>query len=447
MQYKNAHIAILGAGESGVGAAILAKKMGNSVWLSDRGVIKEKYQAELDEYQIPFEAGTHTEAKILSADVLIKSPGIPNTAPLIVQARAKGIPVISEIEFASYYTKAKIVGITGSNGKTTTTMLTHHIFKKAGLKVGLAGNVGFSFAKQVALDDMDWYIVELSSFQLEDVVHFRPNIAMVLNISPDHLDRYNYQMSAYVDAKFNITKNMTADDWFIFNADDAMIVEAMGRHKILAQPAPFSSHKPFEVGGYIDNNQLIINLKDQFIMSIYDLALKGKHNAQNSLASSIASRIADIKKEIIRESLSDFQNVEHRLEFVGRVNGIEFINDSKATNVNSTWYALESMEKPTVWIVGGVDKGNDYAELFDLVKEKVKAIICLGVDNSKIIDAFKDQVETIVEAGNATEAVAWGYRLATKDETVLLSPACASFDLFVDYEDRGNQFKQAVRAL
>lgn len=447
MQYKNAHIAILGAGESGVGAAILAKKKGNSVWLSDRGAIKENYKTELHEHQIPFEEGQHTDAKILSAELIIKSPGIPNSSPLIVQARAKGIPVISEIEFASYYTKAKIVGITGSNGKTTTTMLTHHIFKKAGLRVGLAGNVGFSFAKQVATDDMDWYIIELSSFQLEDVVHFRPNIAMVLNISPDHLDRYNYEMMAYVDAKFNIVKNMTADDWFIFNADDAMIVEAMGRHTILAKPAPFSSHKPFEVGGYISNNQIIINLKDQFTMSIYDLALKGKHNAQNSLASSIASRIADIKKEIIRESLADFQNVEHRLEFVARVNGIEFINDSKATNVNSTWYALESMEKPTVWILGGVDKGNDYTELFDLVKEKVKAIICLGSDNAKIIDAFKDQVETIVEAGSANEAVAWGYRLATKDETVLLSPACASFDLFEDFEDRGNQFKQAVRAL
>lgn len=447
MQYRNAHIAILGAGESGLGAAILAKKMDNSVWLSDRGAIKDKYKAELEEQQIAFEEGMHSADKILSADVIIKSPGIPNTAPIVVQAREKGLPVISEIEFASYYTQAKIVGITGSNGKTTTTMLTHHIFKKAGLKVGLAGNVGVSFARQVATEDQDWYIIELSSFQLEDVVHFRPNIAMILNISPDHLDRYNYEMSAYVDAKFKITKNMTENDWLIFNADDALITEALARHQILAKPAPFSSHKPFEVGGYIYNNQLIINLKDQFIMSIYDLALKGKHNAQNSLASSIASRIADIKKEIIRESLSDFQNVEHRLEFVARVNGIEFINDSKATNVNSTWYALESMEKPTVWIVGGVDKGNDYAELFDLVKEKVKAIICLGMDNAKIIDAFKDQVETIVEAGSATEAVAWGYRLAAKDETVLLSPCCASFDLFVDYEDRGNQFKQAVRAL
>lgn len=447
MQYKNAHIAILGAGESGVGAALLAQKMGNHVWLSDRGTIKESYKAELLEHQIPFEEGQHNFEKILNADLIIKSPGIPNTIQLLVEAREQGIPVISEIEFASYYTQAKIIGITGSNGKTTTTLLTHHIFKKAGLKVGLAGNVGVSFARQVAEGDQDWYVLELSSFQLEDVVHFRPNIAMILNISPDHLDRYNYDMRLYVDAKFNLVKNMTEDDWLIFNADDALIVEAVGRHQPKAQTAPFSSKKTFEQGGYISSNQLIVNIKDQFTMSIYDLGLKGKHNAQNSLASSISSRIADIRKDVIRESLSDFENVEHRLEFVARVNGIEFINDSKATNVNSTWYALESMEKPTVWIVGGVDKGNDYADLMDLVKTKVKAIICLGTDNAKIIQAFEDFVDTIVEAGSANEAVAYGYRLATKDETVLLSPACASFDLFENYEDRGNQFKQAVRAL
>ena len=447
MQYKNAHIAILGAGESGVGAALLAQKMGNQVWLSDRGTIKESYKSELLEQKITFEEGQHSVEKILSADLIIKSPGIPNTIQLLVEARKQGIPVISEIEFASYYTQAKIIGITGSNGKTTTTLLTHHIFKKAGLQVGLAGNVGVSFARQVAESDQDWYVLELSSFQLEDVVHFRPNIAMILNISPDHLDRYNYDMRLYVDAKFNLIKNMTEDDWLIFNADDALIVDAVGRHRPKAQTAPFSSTKTFEQGGYISNNQLIVNIKDQFTMSIYDLGLKGKHNAQNSLASSISSRIADIRKDVIRESLSDFENVEHRLEFVARVNGIEFINDSKATNVNSTWYALESMEKPTVWIVGGVDKGNDYADLMDLVKTKVKAIICLGKDNAKIIHAFEDLVETIVEAGSANEAVAYGYRLATKDETVLLSPACASFDLFENYEDRGNQFKQAVRAL
>lgn len=447
MHYKNAHIAILGAGESGVGAALLAHKTGNQVWLSDRGFIKESYKLELLENQIPFEEGQHHREKILSADLIIKSPGIPNTIQLLVEAREQGIPVISEIEFASYYTQAKIIGITGSNGKTTTTLLTHHIFKKAGLKVGLAGNVGVSFARQVAEGDQDWYVLELSSFQLEDVVHFRPNIAMILNISPDHLERYNYDMRLYVDAKFNLVKNMTAEDWLIFNADDALIVEAVGRHQPKAQTAPFSSTKKFEQGGYISSNQLIVNIKDQFTMSIYDLGLKGKHNAQNSLASSISSRIADIRKDVIRESLSDFENVEHRLEFVARVNGIEFINDSKATNVNATWYALESMEKPTVWIVGGVDKGNDYADLTALVKQKVKAIICLGKDNAKIIQAFEDVVETIVEAGSAHEAVAYGYRLATKDETVLLSPACASFDLFENYEDRGNQFKQAVRSL
>jgi UDP-N-acetylmuramoylalanine--D-glutamate ligase len=447
MQYTHAHIAILGAGESGVGAALLAQRMGNMVWLSDRGLIRESYKTELEENQIPFEEGGHTLDKILCADVIIKSPGIPNNIPLLVEARAKQIPIISEIEFAWYYTRAKIIGITGSNGKTTTSLLTHHIFKRAGIDVGLAGNVGVSFARQVAEGDKQWYVLELSSFQLEDVVAFRPNIAVILNISPDHLDRYEHDMNMYVDAKFKIVKNMTEEDWLIYNADDTMIVQAVNRHHPKAKTAPFSSSKEIEIGGYISNNQLIVNIKDQFTMSIYDLGLKGKHNAQNSLASSIASRIADIRKDVIRESLADFENVEHRLEFVARVNGIEFINDSKATNVNATWYALECMEKPTVWIVGGVDKGNDYSELMDLVKQKVKAIICLGKDNAKIIKSFSDVVDTIVEAGSAAEAVAFGYRLASKGETVLLSPACASFDLFENYEDRGNQFKQAVRSL
>jgi UDP-N-acetylmuramoylalanine--D-glutamate ligase len=447
MRYTNKHITILGAGESGVGAALLAQKMGNQVWLSDRGVIKERFKQELIDNQIPYEEGQHGLEKILGADLIVKSPGIPNTIPILLEARKKHIPIISEIEFASYFTKAKTIGITGSNGKTTTTLLTHHIFKKAGLKVGLAGNIGFSFARQVAEGDQDWYIIELSSFQLEDIVNFRPNIAMVLNISPDHLDRYNYEMEQYVDAKFNIVKNMTEEDWLIYNLDDSLIATAIKRHPTRAKVAPFSSKKIVETGGYLTSNQLIVNIKDQFTMSIYDLGLKGKHNAQNSLASSIASRIVDIRKDVIRESLADFENVEHRLEFVARVNGIEFINDSKATNVNSAWYALESMEKPTVWIVGGVDKGNDYGDLMDLIKTKVKAIICLGKDNAKIIKTFEDAVETIVEATSADEAVAYGYRLASKGETVLLSPACASFDLFENYEDRGNQFKQAVRRL
>jgi UDP-N-acetylmuramoylalanine--D-glutamate ligase len=441
------NIAILGAGESGVGAAILAKKIGARVWVSDKGAIKASFKQELVDHEIDFEELGHTESKIFEAEVIIKSPGIPNAVPLIIAAREKGISVISEIEFASYYSKAKIVGITGSNGKTTTTLMVHHIFKKAGINVGLAGNVGVSFARQVAEGDKDWFIIELSSFQLEDMLHFRPNIALILNISPDHLDRYNYDMKLYVDAKFQLLKNMTDQDWFIYNADDKEIAMAIERHQIFAQHAPFSSTKEISVGGYLTSNQLITNIKDQFIMNIYDLALKGKHNAQNSLASSITARIADIRKEVVRESLADFQHVEHRLEFVARVNGIDFINDSKATNVNSTWYALESMEKQTVWIVGGVDKGNDYSELVDLVKERVKAIICLGEDNSKIIAAFSELVETVVETKSAADAVAFAYQLATKDETVLLSPCCASFDLFENYEDRGNQFKAAVRGL
>jgi UDP-N-acetylmuramoylalanine--D-glutamate ligase len=339
------------------------------------------------------------------------------------------------------------VCITGSNGKTTTTMLTHHMLTKAGLNVGLAGNVGYSFAKQVALEEKDVYVLELSSFQLDDMNDFKADIAILTNITPDHLDRYEYNMQLYVNAKFRILNNQSTADYFIYNADDPIIEAEMAKRSISAECLPFSLTKTFEKGAYVANKQLIINFNDQFTMSIHDLALKGKHNAQNSLASGLAGRILDIRKEIVRESLSDFVNVEHRLEFVAKVCGIEFINDSKATNVNSTWFALESMDKPTVWIVGGVDKGNDYSELTDLVKEKVKAIICLGKDNQKIIDTFSGVVETIVEAGSAMEAVAFGYRLAKKEETVLLSPACASFDLFENYEDRGNQFKAAVRSL
>lgn len=447
MKTQFSNIAILGAGESGVGAAILAKQIGAKVWVSDRAAIKQNYKQELVDHNIDFEEQNHSEAKILNSEVIIKSPGIPNTAPVIIAARKKGVPVISEIEFASYYSKAKIVGVTGSNGKTTTTLMIHHIFKKAGINVGLAGNVGVSYARQVAQGDKDWFIIELSSFQLEDMVRFRPNIAVILNISADHLDRYNYNLQNYVDAKFQLFKNMTDQDWFIYNSDDQEIANAIERHQIQAQHAPFSSINEIFVGGYLTSNQLITNIKDQFIMNIYDLALKGKHNAQNSLASSITARIADIRKEVVRESLADFQHVEHRLEFVARVNGIDFINDSKATNVNSTWYALESMEKPTVWIVGGVDKGNDYTELLDLVKERVKAIICLGEDNTKIIGAFSEVVDTIIETKSAAEAVAFGYQLAAKDDVVLLSPCCASFDLFENYEDRGNQFKAAVRGL
>jgi len=447
VSFHGQNIAILGAGESGVGAAILAKAKGLSVFVSDMGKIKDEYRQKLIEYKIEFEEGQHTEERILAADCIVKSPGIPSTIPLIKKFLTLRKKVLSEIEFAAPYNTAKTICITGSNGKTTTAMLTHHILKKAGIKVGLAGNVGFSFAKQVAEENYDWYVIELSSFQLEEMFDFKADIAILTNITPDHLDRYNYDMQLYVDAKFRIIQNQTENDWFIYNYDDPILKAEIEKRKPKAQMAPFSLKEKQTIGGYLENEELIIKIHKQFTMSIHDLALKGKHNAQNSLASGIAARILEIRKESIRESLTDFINVEHRMEFVAKVHGIEFINDSKATNVNSTWFALESMDKPTVWIVGGVDKGNDYSELTELVKDKVKAIICLGKDNQKIIEAFSDVVETIVEAGTAMEAVAFGYRLAQKDETVLLSPACASFDLFENYEDRGNQFKKAVRTL
>ena len=447
MKSEGKHIVILGAGESGVGAAILAQKMGWVVYVSDFGLIKENFKSELNDNSIKWEEGGHNLDVILNADIVVKSPGIPDKAAVIVKIKEKGIRIVSEIEFAGFYNKAKTICITGSNGKTTTTMLTYHILKKAGIKVGLAGNVGFSFAKQVAEDNYDWFVLELSSFQLDDMQEFKADIAILTNITPDHLDRYNYVMQNYVDSKFRILQNQTQNDWFIYNYDDPIIRSEVEKRTITAQTAPFSLKEEMKLGGFADEKQLTINIKEQFTMSIHDLALKGKHNTQNSLASGIASRILEIRKEVVRESLEDFVNVEHRLEFVAKVNGIEFINDSKATNVNSTWFALESMDKPTVWIVGGVDKGNDYAELMDLVRDKVKAIICLGVDNKKLMETFSGVIPTIVEARSAMEAVAYGYRLAKKDESVLLSPACASFDLFENYEDRGNQFKDAVRAL
>lgn len=447
MEGTNKHIVILGAGESGVGAAILAKKMGWNVFVSDFGTIKEEFKKELNERGFEWEEGKHSEERILAADLIIKSPGIPDKAPLIQKLRAQGTKIISEIEFGGYYSKAKTICITGSNGKTTTTMLTYHILKKAKINVGLAGNVGTSFAKQIAENDFDWYVLELSSFQLDDMFDFKADIAMLMNITPDHLDRYNYEMQKYVDSKFRILQNQTNNDWFIYNYDDPIIQAEIAKRTINAKQAPFSLKEEMKTGGFANEQQITININEQFTMSIHDLALKGKHNTQNSLASGIASRILEIRKEVVRESLEDFVNVEHRLEFVAKVHGIEFINDSKATNVNSTWFALESMDKPTVWIVGGVDKGNDYSELLDLVKDKVKAVICLGIDNKKLIDTFTGVVETIVEARSAMEAVAYGYRLAKDGETVLLSPACASFDLFENYEDRGNQFKEAVRSL
>jgi UDP-N-acetylmuramoylalanine--D-glutamate ligase len=440
-------VVILGAGESGVGAAILAQKQGWDVFVSDQGAIKADFKAELNSLGLEWEEKQHSTVRILKADLIIKSPGIPDKAPLIQKLMEQGTKIVSEIEFAGYYNKAKTICITGSNGKTTTTMLTYHILRKAGIHVGLAGNVGKSFAKQVANDDFDWYVLELSSFQLDNMYTFKADIAVLLNITPDHLDRYDYKMQNYVNSKFRITQNQTEQDWFIYNLDDSIIQKEMAERSIKAQLAPFSMVEEVKIGAYTKEEQITININQQLIMSIHDLALKGKHNTQNSMVAGVASRLLEIRSEKVRESLADFVNVEHRLEFVAKVHGIEFINDSKATNINSTWFALESMSNPTVWIVGGVDKGNDYSELKELVQEKVKAIICLGVDNHKIIEAFSDIIPTIVEAKSALEAVAYGYRLASKDETVLLSPACASFDLFENYEERGNEFKKAVRGL
>lgn len=448
MDAQNRLLVILGAGESGVGAAILGKLKGWRVFVSDGAAIKASFQQELQAAQIEFESGTHTIERILAADLIIKSPGIPEKAPIIKAIREKAIHVISEIEFAGYYSKAKHICITGSNGKTTTTMWCYHILKKAGFNVGLAGNVGQSFAKQVATETYDYYVLELSSFQLDDMFTFKADIAILTNISADHLDRYDYKMENYVAAKFRILQNQVAADSFIYNADDAIIAAQVKALQPSAALYPFSMKEQQANGGYADAQQLQINInKQQLTMSIHELALKGKHNTQNALAAGIAARLVEIRTEVVRESLQDFVNVEHRMEFVAKVNGIEFINDSKATNVNSAWFALESMDKPTVWIVGGVDKGNDYSELAELVAQKVTAIVCLGKENTKIIEAFKNQVEVIVEAGSANEAVAFAYQLAQKDQTVLLSPACASFDLFASYEDRGQQFKQAVRML
>ncbi|MGZ3901834.1 MAG: UDP-N-acetylmuramoyl-L-alanine--D-glutamate ligase [Bacteroidia bacterium] len=445
-------VVILGSGESGVGSAVLAKQKGFDVFVSDKSLIKEKYKAQLIEENILFEEGVHTEEKILNAHEVIKSPGIPDKVELIQKLKAKNIPVISEIEFAGRYTSAKKICITGSNGKTTTTLLTYHILKKAGYNVGLGGNVGKSFAMQVARENFDYYVLELSSFQLDGMFDFTADIAILLNITPDHLDRYDYKFENYVASKFRITNNQSNKDYFVYCADDEVITAFMQKHKINSTLIPFSIKKPIDGdGAFLTENQITLNYKPNqnqpLIMTIEQLALQGKHNVYNSMAASLAARIVDVRKEIIRESLQDFQNIEHRLEFVASINGIEFINDSKATNVNSTWYALESMQKPVVWICGGQDKGNDYNELAELVKAKVKAIVCLGKDNSKIVEAFKGMVDVIVETDNARDAVVASYKIGKKGDVVLLSPACASFDLFQNYEDRGMQFKGAVRSL
>jgi UDP-N-acetylmuramoylalanine--D-glutamate ligase len=446
-------IVVLGGGESGVGAAVLACQKGYEVFLSDGGNLKEKYVSILEKYKIPYESGKHTEALVLNANEIIKSPGIPETAPIILKIRAAEIPVISEIEFAFRYTKAKMIAITGSNGKTTTTLLTYHILKNAGVNVGLAGNIGHSLALQVAENgekDHEYYVLELSSFQLDDMFEFKAHIAILLNISANHLDRYNYEMQRYIDSKFRVTRNQGGEDYFIYCADNEGLLEKeIGKRNIKARKIPFSIQKELAYGAFVNtNNELTINITDKsFTMSIFELALQGKHNLYNSMAAGVAARILDIRKDAIRESLADFENIEHRLEFVASVHGIEFINDSKSTTVNSTWYALESMNKRVVLVMGGVDKGNDYSMLRELIKDKVSSIICLGKDNKKIHSAFEDIVPEITDVLTAAEAVKEAYRLGKKGEVVLLSPACASFDLFENYEDRGRQFKKAVRNL
>ena len=440
---------VLGAGESGVGAAVLAMKKGFDVFVSDSGKVKDKYKKVLSLNEIAYEEGKHTQRMILNADEVVKSPGIPDKSEMIVELKKKKIPVISEIEFAARYTNAKLIGITGTNGKTTTTSLLYHILKNAGLKVALGGNVGKSFAMLVAKGNYDYYVLELSSFQLDGMFKTRINIAILTNITPDHLDRYNYKVQNYINSKFRITQNQTKEDVFIYCADDEINAREVRKRKIKAQMFPYSIKRKTKQGAYIIKNKinLYINQQNQTNMFVEELALQGRHNLYNSMAAGIAARLVDVRKSVIRESLSDFQNIEHRLEFVSRVHGVDYINDSKATNVNSTWYALESMTHPTVWIVGGVDKGNDYDMLKELVKQKVKAIVCLGTDNKKIIKAFSKVVDTIVETQSANDAVKAASRLASKGDTILLSPCCASFDLFNNYEERGWKFKQAVKSL
>jgi UDP-N-acetylmuramoylalanine--D-glutamate ligase len=445
---ENTRIVILGAAESGVGAAVLAKKQGYDVFVSDSDNIRSKYKEIIQFYNIPFEEGKHTEGLILNASEVIKSPGIPEKAPIVKLIRDKGIRIISEIEFAGRFTSAKKICITGSNGKTTTSTLIYHMMKKAEMNVGLAGNIGQSFAMQVATEDYEYYVLELSSFQLDGMYEFKADIAILLNITPDHLDRYEYQLQHYVNSKFRVSQNLNEENFFIFCSDDEITIRELEHIVLTAQKLPFSIKHKHQPGAYLENDLLTINYQDEnFSMSLDELSLRGKHNAYNSMAAGITGHVLDIRKEIIRESLSDFQGVEHRLEYALKIHGVNFINDSKATNINSVWYALESMTTPVVWIAGGQDKGNDYSELFELVQQKVKAIVCLGKDNKKILDAFNDKVPIIVETKSMPEAVKTSYNLSKNGDTVLLSPACASFDLFENYEDRGRQFKDCVREL
>jgi UDP-N-acetylmuramoylalanine--D-glutamate ligase len=445
---KKKRIVVLGAAESGLGAAILAQSKGFDVFISDFGIIKPKYKETIDRYNLHYEEGQHTEEIILSADEVIKSPGIAEKTPIVKKIKEMGIPVISEIEFAGRYTEAKKICITGSNGKTTTTTLLYHMLKKAGLNVGLAGNVGKSFAWSVAEDNFDYYVIELSSFQLDGMFDFRADIAILLNITPDHLDRYDYNLQNYINSKFRITQNLTKDQFFIFCSDDDVTIRELEKIVLTSQKLPFSVKQVHRPGAYVDSNNIVINYQeDDFTMSLEELALKGKHNTYNSMAAGIAAKVLEIRKEIIRESMTDFQGVEHRLEPVLKIHGVEYINDSKATNVNSTWYALECQTSKVIWIAGGTDKGNDYTELNALVKEKVKALICLGKDNSKLIKAFEGIAPVIIDTHSITDAVKTAYKQAKNGDVVLLSPACASFDLFENYEDRGRQFKEVVREL
>jgi UDP-N-acetylmuramoyl-L-alanine--D-glutamate ligase len=445
-------LVILGGGESGVGTAILGKQKGWEVFLSDRGALKPQYRETLEKEAIAYEEGKHTEEKILSANVIMKSPGIPDKAPLVKKAAELGIPIISEIEFAAQYTDSLIVGITGSNGKTTTTMLTHHLFKEAGLEVGLGGNIGYSFAELVATENPPYYVLEISSFQLDGINHFAPHIAVLLNITPDHLDRYNYQFENYIASKFRIAMNQTENDYLIYDADDPVITEYLASHPVKSTLIPFSIEKELPNGAYLKDNKIRIMLKEQQIaevteIDIEELSLRGKHNVKNTMAAAVAARLVNIRNASLRESLKGFKGADHRLEEVKVIDEVTYINDSKATNVNSVYYALDTIKTPIVWIVGGQDKGNDYNALLPYVHEKVKAIVCLGVDNTPILQSFYSVIDHIVETRNMDDAVRAAKEFAEAGDTVLLSPACASFDLFKSYEDRGNQFKAAVAKL
>jgi len=441
-------LVILGGGESGVGTAILGKQKGWEVFLSDKGSLKPHYRETLNKEGIQWEEGTHTEEKILSADVIMKSPGIPDKAPIIKKAHEKGIAVISEIEFASQYTDSLIVGITGSNGKTTTTLLTHHIFKEAGLQVGLGGNIGYSFAELVATENPPYYVLEISSFQLDGIEHFAPHIAVLLNITPDHLDRYDYKFENYIDSKFRIAMNQTENDYLIYDADDEVITQWLSTHTIKSKLIPFSIEKELPQGAFLKDNKIYIMLENQTTeIDVEEISLRGKHNIKNTMAASVAARLVNIRNNSLRESLKGFKGAPHRLEEVKVVDGVTYVNDSKATNVNSVFYALDTIKTPIVWIVGGQDKGNDYNSLLPYVHEKVRAIVCLGVDNTPIIQSFYNTIGTLVETRSMDEAVKLAQGFAQEGDTVLLSPACASFDLFKNYEERGDLFKAAVQKL